>query len=194
MNTACEDVLSLQRDHGMYISVNASVRQLIGGGFAEWVEAVLESTGLRPSALMVEVTESALMDDIGLIRTAFERLRSLGVKLAIDDFGTGYSSLARLQHLPVDVIKLDRAFVTDVDVRAEARGMAVAILQLSAAIGAGTVAEGVETEAEAATLIDLGYTAGQGYLFARAMPLEDLTARLCAEAADSRSPRACATG
>jgi diguanylate cyclase (GGDEF)-like protein/PAS domain S-box-containing protein len=178
MNTACEDVLSLERNHGMYVSVNVSARQLIGGGFAEGVETVLESTGLPPCALTVEVTESALMDDIGLIRTAFDRLRSRGVKVAIDDFGTGYSSLARLQHLPVDVIKLDRAFVTDVDVRGEARGMAAAILQLSAAIGASTVAEGVETEAEAATLLDLGYTAAQGHLFARAMPIEDLTARL----------------
>jgi diguanylate cyclase (GGDEF)-like protein/PAS domain S-box-containing protein len=179
MNTACDDVLSLQRDHGTYISVNVSVRQLVGGGFADWVEEVLERTGLPPCALTVEVTESALLDNVGVIRTAFDRLRSWGVRVAIDDFGTGYSSLARLQHLPVDVIKLDRAFVTQLNVRAEARGMASAILQLSAAIGASTVAEGVETEAEAATLIDLGYTIGQGFLFARPMPIEDLTAHLC---------------
>ena len=182
MNTACEDVLSLQREHGMYISVNVSARQLVGGGFAEWVERVLAGTGLPPSALTVEVTESLLMDDISLIRTAFDRLRCRGVRVAIDDFGTGYSSLARLQSLPVDVIKLDRAFVTGVDVRAEARGMAAAILQLSAVIGAGIVAEGVETEAEAATLLDLGYTAAQGYLFARPMSIEDLTARLSPKA------------
>src|ERR1035437_4940056 len=142
-------------------------------------EEVLERTGLPPCALTVEVTESALLDNVGVIRTAFDRLRSWGVRVAIDDFGTGYSSLARLQHLPVDVIKLDRAFVTQLNVRAEARGMASAILQLSAAIGASTVAEGVETEAEAATLIDLGYTIGQGFLFARPMPIEDLTAHLC---------------
>ncbi len=179
MNTACDDVLSLQRDHGTYISVNVSVRQLVGGGFADWVEEVLERTGLPPCALTVEVTESALLDNVGVIRTAFDRLRSWGVRVAIDDFGTGYSSLARLQHLPVDVIKLDRAFVTQLNVRAEARGMASAILQLSAAIGASTVAEGVETEAEAATLTDLGYTIGQGFLFARPMPIEDLTAHLC---------------
>ncbi len=119
---------------------------------------------------------------IDLVRIALGRLRSLGVKVAVD-VGTGYSSLARLQRLPVDIIKLDRAFVTDVDVRAEARGMATAILQLSAAVGATTIAQGIETEAEAATLLDLGYTAGQGYLFAQPMPLDDLTARLHAEAA-----------
>jgi EAL domain-containing protein (putative c-di-GMP-specific phosphodiesterase class I) len=103
------------------------------------------------------------------------------VRVAIDDFGTGYSSLARLHMLPVDLIKLDRAFVTHIDQRSEARGMAAAILQVSAAIGATIVAEGVETESEAATLIDLGYTVGQGYLFAKAMPIDDLNRRLALE-------------
>ena len=101
-------------------------------------------------------------------------MRHLGVKVAIDDFGTGYSSLARLQRLPVDIIKLDRAFVTDIDTRREARDMATAILHLSSAIGADMIAEGVETEAEAATLIDLGYSVAQGYLLAQPMPIEDL--------------------
>jgi diguanylate cyclase (GGDEF)-like protein/PAS domain S-box-containing protein len=196
MNTACEDALTLQREHGVYVSVNVSARQLIGGGFTEWVDGVLERTGLSPRALTIEVTESALLDNISPIRVAFDRLRCRGVRVAIDDFGTGYSSLARLQHLPVDVIKLDRAFVAGVDVRAEARGMAAAILQLSDAIGAAIVAEGVETEAEAATLLDLGYTAAQGYLFARPMSIGDLTAQLGATAApiaagrsSSRVPR-----
>jgi predicted signal transduction protein with EAL and GGDEF domain len=182
MNTACDDMLSLHPEHGVYVSVNVSARQLIGCGFGDWVEEVLARTGLPPRALTVEVTEGALMDDLLLIRTAFDQLRSRGVKVAIDDFGTGYSSLARLQHLPVDVIKLDRAFVAAIDSRGQACGMAAAILQMGVAIGADVVAEGVETEAEAATLVDLGYTAGQGYLFARPMPLEDLATRLRAEA------------
>ena len=189
MNTACVDALPLQRDHHIYVSVNVSARQLVEVGFAEWLEGVLDSTGLPPSALTVEVTESVLMEDIGPIRAAFDRLRSLGVRVSIDDFGTGYSSLARLQRLPVDVIKLDRAFVSDIDVRTEARGMAAAILQLSIAIGAGIVAEGVETEAEAATLLDLGYITVQGYLFARPMPIEDLAARLRVENHGVRPPK-----
>ena len=178
MSTACSNVLTLQRRYGVYIAVNVSVRQLAGDLSAEWVEDVLSRTGLSPNALVVEVTESALMDDIDLVRRAFERLRSQGVKVAIDDFGTGYSSLARLQRIPVDVIKLDRAFVTDVDKRAPARSMAAAILQVSAAIGAQIVAEGIETEAEAATLVELGYTIGQGYLFGKPMPIEELQAHL----------------
>jgi EAL domain-containing protein (putative c-di-GMP-specific phosphodiesterase class I) len=125
--------------------------------------------------LTVEVTESVLMDEIAPIRNAFDRLRSIGVKVAIDDFGTGYSSLARLQGLPVDVIKLDRAFVAGVDVRRKARDMATAILHLSAAIGAGMIAEGVETEAEASTLVDLGYSVAQGFLFAQPLPIEGFT-------------------
>jgi diguanylate cyclase (GGDEF)-like protein/PAS domain S-box-containing protein len=178
MNTACTTMMPLHAETGVYIAVNVSVRQLVGDLFAAWVEDVLARTRLAPSALVVEVTETALMDDIGLVRNAFHRLRSQGVQVAIDDFGTGYSSLARLQRLPVDIIKLDRAFVTDVDTRPEARAMAAAILQVSSAIGARIVAEGIETEAEAAVLLELGYTAAQGYLFGRPMPIEDFRARL----------------
>jgi diguanylate cyclase (GGDEF)-like protein/PAS domain S-box-containing protein len=178
MDVACRDLLAVKGRADLYIAVNVSARQLAGGGFAGWVEEVLAESGLHPCALTVEVTESALMDEVGPISAAFERLRSLGVSVAIDDFGTGYSSLARLQRLPVDVIKLDREFVTRIDRRAPARGMASAILQMSAAIGACVIAEGVETEPEAATLVDLGYTMAQGFLFARPMPIADLGARL----------------
>ena len=115
MEQACRDTRHLQRTHKMEIAVNVSIRQLAGGGFAEWLEEVLEHTGLAPNTLTVEVTESVLMDEIAPIRKAFDLIRAIGVKVAIDDFGTGYSSLARLQNLPVDVIKLDRAFVADLD-------------------------------------------------------------------------------
>jgi diguanylate cyclase (GGDEF)-like protein len=178
MNAACETMQSVHSAHDLYIAVNVSARQLVEDGFATWVEEVLGRTGLPAHALTVEVTESALMDDVDQVRAAFDRLRSLGVKVSIDDFGTGYSSLARLQSLPVDIIKLDRAFVTDLDSRPEARAMAAAILHVSTAIGAEMVAEGVETEREASTLLDLGYTVGQGFLFAKPMPIGALNARL----------------
>ncbi len=178
MNTACQDMLDMHRDLGINISVNVSTRQLVGGCFAEWVGEALERTGLPPPALTIEVTEGVLIDDTGPIREAFEALRARGVQVAIDDFGTGFSSLARLQRLPVDVIKLDRAFVTDIDSRPEARGLAGAILQVGAAIGASVVAEGIETEAEALTLLDIGYTMAQGFLFARPMAIEHLRQRI----------------
>ncbi len=181
MRTACRTIGRLGLARHMYVAVNVSVRQFTGGDFAEWVEGVLDRTGLPAHALTLEVTETSLMEDVAVVRTAFERLRALGVRIAIDDFGTGYSSLARLQRLPVDVIKLDRAFVTNVDQRPEARDMAAAILQVSSAIGATIVAEGVETEAEAAALVELGYHTAQGYLFARPMPIAALRARLATE-------------
>jgi diguanylate cyclase (GGDEF)-like protein/PAS domain S-box-containing protein len=186
MQTACATVAPLHTECGIYIAVNVSVRQLIGDLFAGWVEDVLVQTGLAPAALVVEVTESALMDDIGLARSAFHRLRAQGVKVSIDDFGTGYSSLARLQGLPVDVIKLDRAFVTNLDKRPEARAMAAAILQVSCAIGAQIVAEGIETEDEATALADIGYTVAQGYLFGRPMPIASL--RACLGAGEGLDP------
>jgi EAL domain-containing protein (putative c-di-GMP-specific phosphodiesterase class I) len=184
MTTACRDARPLQLEHGIQLSVNISVRQLTGSSFWEWLEQVLEQTMLPPAALTVEVTEGALMEDIPHIRETFERVRSAGVKVALDDFGTGYSSLARLSRVPVDVIKLDRAFVTDIDTRVEARHMASAILGLSTAIGATMVAEGIETEAEAATLRDIGCVLGQGFLYARPMSIADLTHRLVLETAN----------
>ena len=174
MKRACRDTQLLQGCPDMEVAVNVSIRQLAEGRFAEWLAELIDVTELPASRLTVEVTETVLMDEVGPIRKAFDKVRHLGVKVAIDDFGTGYSSLARLQRLPVDIIKLDRAFVTDIDTRREARDMATAILHLSSAVGADMIAEGVETEAEAATLIDLGYSVAQGYLFAQPMPIEDL--------------------
>jgi predicted signal transduction protein with EAL and GGDEF domain len=178
LETACTDGAPWRRRHGMYMSVNVSVRQLLGSDFAAVVEDVLERTGFTPDTLVVEVTESVLMDDLRPIRLAFDRLRASGVRIAVDDFGTGYSSLARLQSLPVDIVKLDRAFVAGVDGRAEGQRMARAILQLSEALGADIVAEGIETEAEAEALRSLGYTMGLGFLFARPMSGDDLSSVL----------------
>ncbi len=190
MSTVCHDIASLALQPGMRLSVNVSVRQLVDGHFADLVERLLDEAGVPATALTIEVTESALMDDVAPVRLAFDRLRSHGVQVSIDDFGTGYSSLARLQRLPVDVIKLDRSFVTDLDLRPGAREMAFAILQLSAAIGVDIVAEGVETEAEAAALLEIGYTSAQGFLFARPEPLADLQALLLAPVAPSLERRA----
>jgi diguanylate cyclase (GGDEF)-like protein/PAS domain S-box-containing protein len=174
MNRACEDTTHLYQDHDLYVSVNVSVRQLMAGDFSAWLDGIFAVTGLPAAALTIEVTESAFLNDLAAVRVAFERLRCWGVRIAIDDFGTGFSSLARLQHVPVDIIKLDRAFVIDVAERPEARTMAAAIYELSKAIGASIVAEGIETEAQAITLREIGYDHAQGFLFARPMPLPQL--------------------
>ncbi|HEX4754604.1 MAG TPA: EAL domain-containing protein [Candidatus Dormibacteraeota bacterium] len=174
MHRACEDAAQLYRDHGVHVSVNVSARQLVSGDFSAWLDGVLAASGLPPAALTIEVTESAVLHDLTTVQTAFDRIRSHGVRLAIDDFGTGFSSLARLQRLPVDIIKLDRDFVRDIGKQPGAHTMATAIFELSKAIGASIVAEGVETEAQAATLRDIGYESAQGFLFARPMPLAQL--------------------
>jgi diguanylate cyclase (GGDEF)-like protein/PAS domain S-box-containing protein len=174
MNRACHDGTHLYRDHDLRISVNVSARQLVSGDFSAWLDGVLEDTGLPAAALVVEVTESAVLHDLATVQTAFRRLRRHGVHIAIDDFGTGFSSLARLQRLPVDIIKLDRAFVSDAANLSEAYTMATAIFELSKAIGASIVAEGVETEAQATALRNIGYESAQGFLFARPMPLAEL--------------------
>ncbi|WP_448609029.1 putative bifunctional diguanylate cyclase/phosphodiesterase [Geodermatophilus sp. URMC 60] len=131
------------------------------------VVAALERHGLHPSRLSIEITESALMKDPSSAREVLVQLRELGVSLAIDDFGTGYSSLAYLRHLPVDVLKVDRSFVAELaDGHAE---MASAVIALARSLDLETVAEGVETPAQAAQLAELGAGFLQGFSLARPM-------------------------
>ncbi|ADB74858.1 putative bifunctional diguanylate cyclase/phosphodiesterase [Geodermatophilus obscurus] len=131
------------------------------------VVAALERHGLHPSRLQIEITESALMEDPSSARDVLDQLRDLGVSLAIDDFGTGYSSLSYLRHLPVDVLKVDRSFVAELaDGHPE---IASAVIALARSLDLTTVAEGVETEEQAAQLADLGAGFLQGFALARPM-------------------------
>jgi EAL domain-containing protein (putative c-di-GMP-specific phosphodiesterase class I) len=131
------------------------------------VVAALERHGLHPSRLQIEITESALMKDPSSARAVLIQLRDLGVSLAIDDFGTGYSSLAYLRHLPVDCLKVDRSFVAELaDGHTE---IASAVIALARSLDLSTVAEGVETEEQAARLADLGAGFLQGFDLARPM-------------------------
>jgi diguanylate cyclase (GGDEF)-like protein/PAS domain S-box-containing protein len=131
------------------------------------VVAALDRHGLAPARLQIEITESALMEDPAAAREVLVQLRDLGVSLAIDDFGTGYSSLSYLRHLPVDVLKVDRSFVAELaDGHTE---IASAVIALARSLGLTTVAEGVETEEQAARLADLGADFLQGFALARPM-------------------------
>ena len=174
LQTACAAAVAWDGDRDAYISINVSVRQLLEYDVAAHVEEVLDRIALPPSRLVIEVTESVLTDDLRPIRQTFDRLHGLGVRIAIDDFGTGFSSLARLQNLPIDIIKLDRAFVTELDQVPAKQRMAGAIRELSEAMDTAIVAEGIETAGEAAALRGVGYEVGQGFLFARPMPVADL--------------------
>jgi diguanylate cyclase (GGDEF)-like protein len=156
------------------IAVNVSVPELRNPEYAEAVRQVLRVNGLRPDRLTVEVTEALFDEDDPQVVRTLQRLRSLGVRVAIDDFGTGYSSLRWLEKFPVDIVKIDRSFVTAIDPERERQPVLSAIIAICRSLGMTVVAEGVETAEQAAVLRDLGCDYAQGYLFGRPMPLEEL--------------------
>jgi diguanylate cyclase (GGDEF)-like protein len=156
-------------DTPLFVSVNLSARQFMQADLLEDVAAILAETGLEPGALELEITESVLMDQSEAGIRTLRRLRALGVRLVLDDFGTGYSSLSYLKHLPLDLIKIDRSFVAGIDENAD-RSIVEAVVALAHGLGIGVVAEGIETERQAARLLKLGCDFGQGYLFSRPMP------------------------
>ena len=154
------------------VHVNVSARQLEAPGVAESVHEVLAGTGLTADRLVLEVTETQL-DEIGdPLARDLAGLRSMGVGLAADDFGTGYSALTRLVDLPVTMIKIDRRFVEDMDHDRRSRAVVTALIGLSTSLGLGLVAEGIESQAQAAELRRLGARHGQGFLWAPPQPAE----------------------
>jgi diguanylate cyclase (GGDEF)-like protein len=162
----------------LYVSVNVSALQLRDHSMVERVASALAHSGLPAHALTLELTESLLMDDVEMTRSVLQELRDLGVSIAVDDFGTGYSSLAYLRQFPVDLLKIDRSFVSDIGTRPEARTLAADIVTLARALGVTSVAEGIETQEQLALLRSMGCTLGQGYLLGRPMSAEQLVRRL----------------
>ncbi len=159
------------------VSVNLSVRQLQDPGFLRMVEEALRKTGLPPERLELEVTESMLIGGEGPMDLIRE-LRRRGVRVAVDDFGTGHSSLARLRELPADRLKIDRAFVVELDLRREARVICELVVKLGHALGLRVVAEGVERATQDALLRELGCDEVQGFFYGRPVPLTELLASL----------------
>ena len=153
----------------LVVSVNLSPRQFQMTDLAEEVARTLYETGLPPSCLKLEITESAIMRDVEMTIATLLRLKALGIQLAIDDFGTGYSSLAYLKRLPLDVLKIDRAFVKGVHNNAEDKAIVQAILSLAKSLGLTVTAEGIESAEQAAVLNTWACDRGQGYYFAKPM-------------------------
>ena len=153
-----------------YLSVNVAGAQLEQPGFLAEVESALSDGGLCPERLMLEVTESSLVDDLEAER--LQALRRLGVRLAIDDFGTGYSSLSYLRKFPMDVLKIDRSFTRDA---CEDSALLNAIVAMGESLGLVLVPEGIEEPEQADALRALGCRLGQGFLFGRPVPAEELT-------------------
>jgi EAL domain-containing protein (putative c-di-GMP-specific phosphodiesterase class I) len=160
------------------IAVNVSALQLSAPTVVDTVERVLSRWQWAPDRLVLELTESVLMDEVTGARALLRRLQQLGVKLAIDDFGTGYSSLSYLHRFPVDQVKLDRAFVTGIGADGEGSPIARAVINMAHALGISVTAEGVETEAELQGLRVLGCDRAQGFHIARPMPADDFSALL----------------
>ena len=154
----------------LYVGVNLSAIQVARDDIAGMVESSLKSSGLSGDRLSLELTESAIVQDPVRATRVFDSLKSLDASLAMDDFGTGYSSLAYLQRLPIDVLKIDKSFVSGMMVDPDAVAIVRAVLSLAEALGMSTTAEGIETVELATTLATLGCASGQGFYFAR--PLE----------------------
>jgi diguanylate cyclase (GGDEF)-like protein len=159
------------------MSVNLSIHELEQGGLVERIGRVLDRTGIDPSRIELEVTESVLMSQTGDALAALNALREMGLRLAIDDFGTGYSSLAYLKRLPVQRLKIDRSFVKDLGRDLNDESIVRAIIGLGRSFGIAVLAEGVETRKQAAFLGREGCQEAQGYLFGRPMGAAALAKR-----------------
>jgi EAL domain-containing protein (putative c-di-GMP-specific phosphodiesterase class I) len=174
----------------LLMSVNLSARQFVQPDLVDQVDAILSETGMDPSTLELEITESVVMDQSEVGIRTLSRLRDMGVRLVLDDFGTGYSSLSYLKHLPLDTIKIDRTFVAGLDGEAD-RSIVEAVIALAHGLRITVVAEGIETEAQFELLRTMGCDVGQGYLFSRPLPGAD-AGRLLSPSRSSASTRAVA--
>jgi len=166
------------------VSVNVSPRQFETGTLVDEIQAALELSGLDPTALILEMTETTLMRDSYESALRLRALKDLGIRLAIDDFGTGYSSLAYLQQFPVDILKIDRTFILGAATDAASTALVHALIELGSALGLKTVAEGIETVDQLMRLKQEGCDAGQGFYFSRPLEAPDAE-RFLAAASDS---------
>ena len=164
----------LEHSEPFQVSINLSARQLVQPDLADRVAEVIADSGVRPSSLCFEITESVLMDDAETVIDVISRVRALGVEFAIDDFGTGYSSLGYLKRFPVDAVKIDRSFVSGLGTDPGDAAIVSAVIGLAHALGLRVTAEGVETQEQLAALIDLECDEAQGYFFLPPQPAPDL--------------------
>ncbi len=176
LRSACEAAARMFRNapagRRLTMSVNVATPQLGRKDFVDEVLGVLSDSGLPPTQLTLEITESALLRDLDLIVNRLEALRAAGVRISIDDFGTGYSSLAYLRNLPVDILKVDKTFVDRLTTDAKDAALTSAILAMSSSLKLATVAEGVEEPSQAKWLSDARCQYGQGYLWSRPVPFD----------------------
>ncbi len=178
LERACQDRQRWQRHRTAEIamSVNVSTHEFMSAGFAASVVAGLADTSTDPSLLTLEVTETVFIRDRARALIVLDELKAAGVQLALDDFGTGYSSLSYLRTLPIDVLKIDRSFIADLDDKSAGKTILTAIIQLAHGLGLTVVSEGVETAGQHQQLTTLGSDSCQGFYFARPMSASSIEA------------------
>jgi diguanylate cyclase (GGDEF)-like protein/PAS domain S-box-containing protein len=184
LTQACAQAAEWQSEDAnrlLSIAINLSPRQLKDPQLLDVVSTALAAAGLSPNALTIEITEELLIDDDALTRMRLVQLRGLGIRVAVDDFGTGYSSLAYLREFPLDVLKVDRSFVSPLAEDTRAASLVRSIIELANALDMDTVAEGVETAEQARLLTEFGCRVAQGYFFAEPQPARGIERVLNAE-------------
>jgi len=175
LRTACQQQVAwCQQGFDLNVAVNLSAVQFKSPDLIDRVAAVMAETGIRPDQLELELTESALVEEPDKVVRVLKRLRGLGCGISIDDFGTGYSSLSYLKAFPVSVLKIDRSFVQDLTDDSGDRAIAQSVVNMADNLGMQTVAEGVETPEQQEILMQIGCTFVQGFMYARAVPAEQL--------------------
>jgi diguanylate cyclase (GGDEF)-like protein len=176
LNEACR--VGAQKLPGLMVAVNVSAIQVVRDDFVQVVRRALAASSLPPQRLEIEITESLFIDASPKALKNLEILRQMGIRVALDDFGTGYSSLAYLRQFPFDTLKIDRAFVRELVTQHDARAIVRSIVELAAALGMSTVAEGVEEPAQYELLRRAGCSGVQGFLIARPMPIDQVVEML----------------
>ena len=186
MTTACAQMKAWTDlgVRGVRVAINLSAMQLRSDSLEKQVRAILDATGVEPDCVELEVTETALMDDVQHAQRALERVRDLGVHVAIDDFGTGYSSLSHLKYFVVDKLKIDKSFIRDVTRDKRDAAVVGATIAMAKLLGASVVAEGVETEEQLKFLRKRQCDIAQGFLLGRPQPADEAGQLLLAEAGD----------
>jgi EAL domain-containing protein (putative c-di-GMP-specific phosphodiesterase class I) len=176
LRTACFQIAQLRRNgfHDFRIAVNISLAQFRHPGFIDSIRRALTDAEIPGAALELEITESMAMEEISTVLRVLAEIRSTGATVAIDDFGTGFSSLSQLRRLDVERLKIDRAFVHEAQSSAAGATIAQLVVNLGCSLGMRVVAEGIETEEQRQHLLALGCHEGQGWLFARPMPADQL--------------------
>lgn len=181
LEQACREAArwsALPGQEDFVVRVNLSPRQLEQPDLVDQVRGILDTAGLDPRRLCLEITETALMSNAEAALATLTRLDSLGVTLAIDDFGTGYSSLSYLKRFPVDILKIDRSFVDGLPVDSDDLAIVDTVVHLAASLGMTVTAEGIETREQSDALVALSCVRGQGWLYSPAIPAEEIDQRL----------------